>query len=112
MSAVSILPLEGIPSVQPGDDLARLLAEAIRSAGGLEPRDIVVVCQKIVSKAEGRVARLSEVEAGDKAKAAELFKTAQCTIDSIADKGIFHKNKAARDKSRLSAKVKALAIAA
>lgn len=69
MSAVSILPLEGIPSVQPGDDLARLLAEAIRSAGGLEPRDIVVVCQKIVSKAEGRVARLSEVEAGDKAKA-------------------------------------------
>ena len=49
------------------------------------------------------------VAAGDKAKAAELFKTAQPVIDSVADKGMFHKNKAARHKSRLSAKVKALA---
>jgi len=46
---------------------------------------------------------------GDKAKAADLFKTAQPVIDSVADKGIFHKNKAARHKSRLSAKIKALA---
>ena len=49
------------------------------------------------------------VVAGDKAKAAELFKSAQAVIDSVADKGIFHKNKAARHKSRLSAKIKALA---
>ncbi|MGE8397070.1 MAG: 30S ribosomal protein S20, partial [Comamonas sp.] len=49
---------------------------------------------------------------GDKVKATELFAKAQSVIDSIADKGIFHKNKAARDKSRLSAKVKALATAA
>jgi small subunit ribosomal protein S20 len=49
------------------------------------------------------------VVAGDKSKAAELFKTAQAVIDSVADKGIFHKNKAARHKSRLSAKIKALA---
>jgi small subunit ribosomal protein S20 len=48
---------------------------------------------------------------GDKGKAAELFKSAQCVIDSVADKGIFHKNKAARHKSRLAAKVKALATA-
>ena len=46
------------------------------------------------------------VLAGDKAKAADLFKTAQPVIDSIADKGIFHKNKAARHKSRLSAKIR------
>ena len=52
------------------------------------------------------------VDAGDKAKAAELFKTAQPIIDSVADKNLFHKNKAARHKSRLSAKVKALATAA
>jgi small subunit ribosomal protein S20 len=45
---------------------------------------------------------------GDKAKATDLFKSAQSVIDSIADKGIFHKNKAARHKSRLSAKLKAL----
>ena len=52
------------------------------------------------------------VAAGDKAKAADLFKSAQSVIDSVADKGLFHKNKAARHKSRLSAKVKALAAAA
>ncbi len=52
------------------------------------------------------------VAAGDKAKATELFQTAQGVIDKVADKGIFHKNKAARHKSRLAAKVKALATAA
>ncbi|MBQ1766848.1 MAG: 30S ribosomal protein S20 [Aquincola sp.] len=51
------------------------------------------------------------VVAGDKAKATELFAVAQSVIDSVADKGIFHKNKAARHKSRLSAKVKALSAA-
>jgi small subunit ribosomal protein S20 len=45
---------------------------------------------------------------GDKTKATELYKSAQSVIDSIADKGLFHKNKAARHKSRLSAKLKAL----
>ena len=48
------------------------------------------------------------VLAGDKAKATDLYKSAQSVIDSIADKGLFHKNKAARHKSRLSAKLKAL----
>ena len=51
------------------------------------------------------------VIAGEKSKATELFKAAQPVIDSVADKGLFHKNKAARHKSRLSAKVKALAAA-
>ncbi len=49
---------------------------------------------------------------GDKTKATELFAKMQGVVDTIADKGIFHKNKAARDKSRLSAKVKALSLAA
>ena len=48
------------------------------------------------------------VLSGDKAKATDLYKSAQSVIDSIADKGLFHKNKAARHKSRLSAKLKAL----
>ncbi|THU00629.1 30S ribosomal protein S20 [Lampropedia puyangensis] len=52
------------------------------------------------------------VLAGDKDKAVDAFAKAQSVIDSVADKGIFHKNKAARDKSRLSAKVKALVKAA
>ena len=49
------------------------------------------------------------VVAGDKAKATELFGKMQSVVDTVADKAIFHKNKAARDKSRLSVKVKAMA---
>ena len=52
------------------------------------------------------------VLAGDKAKAADVFKAAQSVIDSVADKGLFHKNKAARHKSRLAAKIKSLGAAA
>ena len=51
------------------------------------------------------------VLAGDKDTATELFAKMQKVVDTVADKGIFHKNKAARDKSRLSSKVKALATA-
>ncbi|ABB09477.1 MULTISPECIES: 30S ribosomal protein S20 [Burkholderia] len=52
------------------------------------------------------------VDAGDQAKAADLFKAAVKTIDTIADKKIVHKNKAARSKSRLAAAVKGLQAAA
>ncbi|MDO5624546.1 MAG: 30S ribosomal protein S20 [Pseudomonadota bacterium] len=52
------------------------------------------------------------VQAGDLDKAKAAFATMQSVVDTVADKGIFHKNKAARDKSRLSAKVKGLAQAA
>ena len=51
------------------------------------------------------------VAAGDKEKAKDAFAKAQSIVDTVADKGIFHKNKAARDKSRLSVKVIALALA-
>jgi small subunit ribosomal protein S20 len=49
------------------------------------------------------------VAAGDKAAAQSVFQESMSTIDRIADKNIVHKNKAARDKSRLSAAVKAMA---
>ncbi len=49
------------------------------------------------------------IAAGDKTKAQEAFKVAQKTLDRFADKGLIHKNKAARHKSRLSAQIKALA---
>ena len=52
---MQVLPLEGIPEVRPGDDLAAMLADALEDAGGLVDGDIVVVAQKVVSKAEGRV---------------------------------------------------------
>jgi small subunit ribosomal protein S20 len=52
------------------------------------------------------------VAAGKTEGLAEMFKSAQRVIDSVAEKGIFHKNKAARHKSRLAAKVKAATTAA
>jgi len=51
---------------------------------------------------------LKSIGGGDKAKAAEQFTSAKKVIDSVADKGIFHKNKAARHKSRLAARIKAM----
>jgi len=44
-----------MPEVRPGDDLGGLVGDAIERAGGLEPGDVVVVAQKVVSKAEGRL---------------------------------------------------------
>jgi coenzyme F420-0:L-glutamate ligase / coenzyme F420-1:gamma-L-glutamate ligase len=60
---ITVLPVEGIPEVRVGDDLAAL----IRDAAELEEGDVLVVAQKVVSKAEGRVVRLDEIEASDQA---------------------------------------------
>ena len=49
------------------------------------------------------------IDAGDKAVAQAAFQTSMSIMDSIADKKIVHKNKAARQKSRLSAAIKSLA---
>jgi coenzyme F420-0:L-glutamate ligase / coenzyme F420-1:gamma-L-glutamate ligase len=56
-----IIPLTGIPEVQPDDDLARLVGDAVERAGGLEDGDVLVVAQKAVSKAEGRVEETDDV---------------------------------------------------
>jgi small subunit ribosomal protein S20 len=52
---------------------------------------------------------IAAIEAGDAAQAQAALNAAVPVIDRIADKGIIHKNKAARHKSRLNAQVKALA---
>ena len=57
---IAVLPLEGIPEVQPGDDLAALVGDALERAGGLRQGDVVVVSQKVVSKAEGRLERADD----------------------------------------------------
>ena len=54
---------------------------------------------------------LAAVKSGDVEAAKQAFSAAVPVIDRIADKGIIHKNKAARHKSRLNAKVKAIAVA-
>jgi coenzyme F420-0:L-glutamate ligase / coenzyme F420-1:gamma-L-glutamate ligase len=64
VTRLEVLAVEGLPEVHPGDDLAQLIA----SHASLQPGDVVVVAQKVVSKAEGRIRRLSEVHASDEAK--------------------------------------------
>ena len=66
-----VVPLTGIPELEEGDDLAsQVVAAAARAAGGLEAGDVVVVAQKAVSKVEGRVVDLQDVEPSE--RAAEL----------------------------------------
>ena len=64
MRRVEVLAIEGLPEVHPGDDLAELIAGCAELRDG----DVVVVAQKIVSKAEGRIRRLGDVEAGERAR--------------------------------------------
>ena len=64
---IEVLPLEGIPEIEEGDDLAALLADAAGRAGGFRPGDVLVVAQKAVSKAEGRVVVLGDVKPSDAA---------------------------------------------
>lgn len=67
---ISLIPLEGIPEVSPGDDLAELIAAALAAGGiGLEADDVLVVTQKVVSKAEGRVVELASVMPREEATA-------------------------------------------
>jgi coenzyme F420-0:L-glutamate ligase / coenzyme F420-1:gamma-L-glutamate ligase len=69
VSGIRVLPLEGIPEIEDGDDLAGLLADAAGRTGGFEPGDVLVVAQKAVSKAEGRVVSLADVEPSEEARA-------------------------------------------
>ena len=62
---VTVVALDGIPEIRPGDDLATQLGDALERAAGLMPLrsdDVLVVTQKIVSKAEGAIVDLSTVE--------------------------------------------------
>ena len=61
--SITLIPINGLPAVAPGDDLATLLGDAMEAlARPAVDGDVVVVCQKVVSKAEGRIVRLDEVE--------------------------------------------------
>lgn len=61
---VAVIPLPGLPMIQPGDDLAQLLGDAIDAARvGLKEGDVLAVCQKVISKAEGAVVDLDTITA-------------------------------------------------
>lgn len=64
MPELRLIPVEGLPEIAEGDDLGALIAERAE----LEPGDVVVVSQKAVSKSEGRVVRLADVDASERAR--------------------------------------------
>jgi coenzyme F420-0:L-glutamate ligase/coenzyme F420-1:gamma-L-glutamate ligase len=58
-----VIGIAGLGEVRPGDDVARLVAEAAAAQGTpIASHDVLVVGQKVISKAEGRLVRLSEVD--------------------------------------------------
>jgi coenzyme F420-0:L-glutamate ligase / coenzyme F420-1:gamma-L-glutamate ligase len=63
-ASISVTAIEGLPEVSPGDDLADLIATA---AGELRDTDVLVIAHKVVSKSEGRIRRLAEVQPGSRA---------------------------------------------
>jgi coenzyme F420-0:L-glutamate ligase/coenzyme F420-1:gamma-L-glutamate ligase len=63
MARLDLIALDGIPLVRPGDDLASVVLEGLARSGlALRQGDILVLAQKIVSKAEGRLVDLASVE--------------------------------------------------
>lgn len=60
MNRIELFGVRGLPEVRAGDDLARMIAELAQLRDG----DVVVVAQKVVSKAEGRLRHLRDVEPG------------------------------------------------
>ena len=66
---ISIIGLDGVPEVRPGDDLAGIILGAVEASGErLRDGDLLVVTHKIVSKAEGRLVDLREVEPSEFAR--------------------------------------------
>ncbi|MGE4092605.1 MAG: coenzyme F420-0:L-glutamate ligase [Candidatus Binatia bacterium] len=62
MNTISIIPIPGIPAISPGNNLPALLLDAIDQAQiGLQNGDILIVCQKIISKAEGAIVDLKTI---------------------------------------------------
>jgi coenzyme F420-0:L-glutamate ligase/coenzyme F420-1:gamma-L-glutamate ligase len=62
LKQITLMAVPDIPDIRAGDDLSEITAQAMATAGyALQPGDVVVFAQKIVSKAEGRVIRLADV---------------------------------------------------
>ncbi len=90
MPNVTLIPIDGLPEIKPGDDLVAMLLAALKASGGsLQQGDVLALAQKVVSKAEGRIRKLADVVAGPEAErmAAESGKDAkslQVVLDETA----------------------------
>ena len=81
------LPLPPLPDVRPGDDLAGMLAEA--APADLAAGDVLVVAHKVVSKSEGRVRRLSDIEPGERARElAEEHRKDARLVQAVLDESV------------------------
>ena len=68
MKNVEIIPVPGMPEIRAGDDLVPLILKAIDAGGGkIQDRDVLVLAQKIVSKAEGRTLDLKRIQTSQEA---------------------------------------------
>jgi coenzyme F420-0:L-glutamate ligase/coenzyme F420-1:gamma-L-glutamate ligase len=80
----SVEPIEGLPELREGDDLATLIAERTKLADG----DVVVVAQKAVSKIEGRVVALADVEPTERARELAADEADPRRIQVILDEAV------------------------
>jgi coenzyme F420-0:L-glutamate ligase/coenzyme F420-1:gamma-L-glutamate ligase len=58
LRTLTITPVPGLPEIRPGDDLAGMIIDACQASTGLEDDDVLVVSQKVISKAEGQLVRV------------------------------------------------------
>ena len=63
MKRLELIAVDGLPEVEPGDDVAELIGAGIKLLSG----DVIVVAQKVISKSEGRMRHLADVRASDEA---------------------------------------------
>lgn len=62
MKKLTLTAIEGIPLIEPGDDLAEIINQSIEQVGeSLQNNDVLVIAQKIVSKSEGRYISLADI---------------------------------------------------
>jgi coenzyme F420-0:L-glutamate ligase / coenzyme F420-1:gamma-L-glutamate ligase len=81
------LPLPPLPDVRPGDDLAGMLAVA--APADLAAGDVLVVAHKVVSKSEGRVRRLRDIEPGERARElAEEHRKDARLVQAVLDESV------------------------
>jgi coenzyme F420-0:L-glutamate ligase/coenzyme F420-1:gamma-L-glutamate ligase len=84
--SIAIIPVEGLPEVQEGDDIASLIADRL-GEGGLRRDDVVVIAHKIVSKSEGRVVPARDKEAVVLAESRRVLRRSESMMISETNHG-------------------------